>query len=86
MLISFNWYHFSVALSVYVPQGFIILADYVYKAIDALPVTAHPMTQFASGVMALQVCRWIFGHNLLFTFVLYIVLSHSVCVGSLIYM
>ncbi|KAH9774709.1 Citrate synthase 4 [Citrus sinensis] len=28
---------------------------YVYKAIDALPVTAHPMTQFASGVMALQV-------------------------------
>ncbi|KAL9424493.1 hypothetical protein AB3S75_036379 [Citrus x aurantiifolia] len=29
--------------------------DYVYKAIDALPVTAHPMTQFASGVMALQV-------------------------------
>ncbi|XP_057970337.1 citrate synthase, mitochondrial [Malania oleifera] len=29
--------------------------DYVYKAIDTLPVTAHPMTQFASGVMALQV-------------------------------
>ncbi|KAH7544803.1 hypothetical protein FEM48_Zijuj01G0025000 [Ziziphus jujuba var. spinosa] len=29
--------------------------DYVYKAIDALPVTAHPMTQFTSGVMALQV-------------------------------
>ncbi|XP_065872872.1 citrate synthase, mitochondrial isoform X2 [Euphorbia lathyris] len=29
--------------------------DYVFKAIDALPVTAHPMTQFASGVMALQV-------------------------------
>ncbi|KAJ0988126.1 hypothetical protein J5N97_006482 [Dioscorea zingiberensis] len=29
--------------------------DHVYKAIDALPVTAHPMTQFASGVMALQV-------------------------------
>ncbi|OAY44727.1 citrate synthase, mitochondrial isoform X2 [Manihot esculenta] len=29
--------------------------DYVYRAIDALPVTAHPMTQFASGVMALQV-------------------------------
>ncbi|KAI4338833.1 hypothetical protein MLD38_023844 [Melastoma candidum] len=29
--------------------------DYVYKAIDALPETAHPMTQFASGVMALQV-------------------------------
>ncbi|XP_043692534.1 citrate synthase, mitochondrial [Telopea speciosissima] len=29
--------------------------DYVYKAIDALPVTSHPMTQFASGVMALQV-------------------------------
>ncbi|KAH9774716.1 Citrate synthase 4 [Citrus sinensis] len=33
----------------------ILFADYVYKAIDALPVTAHPMTQFASGVMALQV-------------------------------
>ncbi|KAK2988056.1 hypothetical protein RJ640_001997 [Escallonia rubra] len=29
--------------------------DHVYKAIDALPITAHPMTQFASGVMALQV-------------------------------
>ncbi|KAL0725393.1 hypothetical protein Bca4012_039992 [Brassica carinata] len=29
--------------------------DYVYKAINALPSTAHPMTQFASGVMALQV-------------------------------
>ncbi|KAL0786292.1 hypothetical protein Bca101_002538 [Brassica carinata] len=29
--------------------------DYVYNAIDALPSTAHPMTQFASGVMALQI-------------------------------
>ncbi|GMQ09255.1 hypothetical protein CsSME_00052691 [Camellia sinensis var. sinensis] len=29
--------------------------DHVYKAIDALPVSAHPMTQFAMGVMALQV-------------------------------
>ncbi|KAK9282609.1 hypothetical protein L1049_010827 [Liquidambar formosana] len=29
--------------------------EYVYKAIDALPVAAHPMTQFATGVMALQV-------------------------------
>ncbi|KAE8038153.1 hypothetical protein FH972_010689 [Carpinus fangiana] len=29
--------------------------DYAFKAIDALPVTAHPMTQFAAGVMALQV-------------------------------
>lgn len=28
--------------------------DHVYKAIDALPVTAHPMTQFATGVLALQ--------------------------------
>lgn len=28
---------------------------HVYKAIDALPVTAHPMTQFTTGVMALQV-------------------------------
>ncbi|VVB06331.1 unnamed protein product [Arabis nemorensis] len=32
-----------------------VVPDYVYKAIDALPLTAHPMTQFASGVMALQV-------------------------------
>ncbi|KVI00622.1 Citrate synthase active site-containing protein [Cynara cardunculus var. scolymus] len=31
------------------------IPDYVYKAIDALPVTAHPMTQFTTGVMALQV-------------------------------
>ncbi|KAF4361765.1 hypothetical protein F8388_017907 [Cannabis sativa] len=31
------------------------VTDYVYKAIDALPVTAHPMTQLTSGVMALQV-------------------------------
>jgi hypothetical protein len=30
-------------------------AAHVYKAIDALPVTAHPMTQFTTGVMALQV-------------------------------
>uniref|UniRef100_A0A2P2LLX5 Citrate synthase n=2 Tax=Rhizophora mucronata TaxID=61149 RepID=A0A2P2LLX5_RHIMU len=29
--------------------------DYVYKAIDALPVTAHPMTQFGAGVLALEV-------------------------------
>ncbi|XP_016469377.1 citrate synthase, mitochondrial [Nicotiana tabacum] len=29
--------------------------DHVYKTIDALPVTAHPMTQFTTGVMALQV-------------------------------
>ncbi|KAJ7949083.1 Citrate synthase [Quillaja saponaria] len=29
--------------------------DYVFKAIDALPVSAHPMTQFTTGVMALQV-------------------------------
>ncbi|XP_073136763.1 citrate synthase, mitochondrial-like [Henckelia pumila] len=32
-----------------------IVPDHVYKTIDALPVTAHPMTQFATGVMALQV-------------------------------
>ena len=30
-------------------------AAHVYKAIDALPVTAHPMTQFTTGIMALQV-------------------------------
>ncbi|XP_038983972.1 citrate synthase, mitochondrial isoform X2 [Phoenix dactylifera] len=29
--------------------------DHVYKAINALPPTAHPMTQFTTGVMALQV-------------------------------
>lgn len=32
-----------------------MVAAHVYKAIDALPVTAHPMTQFTTGVMALQV-------------------------------
>nr|AMY26511.1 citrate synthase 1 [Pyrus betulifolia] len=32
-----------------------VVPDYVYKAIDALPITAHPMTQFTTGVMALQV-------------------------------
>ncbi|KAG1364211.1 Citrate synthase, mitochondrial [Cocos nucifera] len=29
--------------------------DHVYKAINALPATAHAMTQFTTGVMALQV-------------------------------
>ncbi|CAN1813417.1 Citrate synthase, mitochondrial [Linum perenne] len=33
----------------------VILTDYTFKAIDALPVSAHPMTQFTTGVMALQV-------------------------------
>ena len=32
-----------------------MFADYVFKTIDGLPITSHPMTQFASGVMALQV-------------------------------
>ncbi|XP_011620853.1 citrate synthase, mitochondrial [Amborella trichopoda] len=31
------------------------IPDHVYKAITSLPETAHPMTQFATGVMALQV-------------------------------
>ncbi|CAL0310289.1 unnamed protein product [Lupinus luteus] len=31
------------------------IPDYAYKAIDALPVHAHAMTQFTTGVMALQV-------------------------------
>lgn len=31
------------------------IPEYAYKAIDALPVSAHPMTQFSTGVMALQV-------------------------------
>jgi len=34
---------------------FSLFAEYAYKAIDALPVSAHPMTQFTTGVMALQV-------------------------------
>ncbi|XVE86222.1 hypothetical protein DITRI_Ditri18aG0018200 [Diplodiscus trichospermus] len=33
--------------------GRVVVPDYVFKAIDALPVLAHPMTQFAIGVMAL---------------------------------
>ncbi|GJU27383.1 citrate synthase, mitochondrial [Tanacetum coccineum] len=33
------------------------IPDHVYKAIDALPITAHPMTQFTTGVMALQVAK-----------------------------
>lgn len=28
--------------------------EHVYKTIDALPVSAHPMTQFVTGIMALQ--------------------------------
>lgn len=32
-----------------------VVPDHVYKAIDALPLSSHPMTQFTSGVMALQV-------------------------------
>ena len=28
--------------------------DYVYKTIDALPVSAHPMTQYVTGIMAMQ--------------------------------
>lgn len=31
------------------------IPDYAFKAINALPVEAHAMTQFATGVMALQV-------------------------------
>ena len=34
---------------------FILNADHVYRAIDAFPINAHPMTQFSTGVMALQV-------------------------------
>jgi hypothetical protein len=43
-----------------------LVADYAFKAIDALPVTAHPMTQFATGVMALQVDKWTSEHNFFF--------------------
>ncbi len=28
--------------------------DYVFATLDALPITTHPMTQFSTGVMALQ--------------------------------
>ena len=30
------------------------IPDHVFKTIDALPVSAHPMTQFVTGIMALQ--------------------------------
>ncbi|ANI89449.1 citrate (Si)-synthase, eukaryotic [Arachidicoccus ginsenosidimutans] len=30
------------------------IPTHVYKTIDALPVSAHPMTQFVTGIMALQ--------------------------------
>jgi len=40
------------------------VADYAYKAIDALPVSAHPMTQFTTGVMALQVEQQILSWSL----------------------
>jgi citrate synthase len=43
-------------------------AGHVYKAIDALPVTAHPMTQFTTGVMALQVSLFF---NVLISIVVY---------------
>ncbi|CAN6448950.1 unnamed protein product [Victoria cruziana] len=36
-------------------QNRAVIPDHVYKAIDALPLSAHPMTQFVTGVMALQV-------------------------------
>ncbi|TXG70233.1 hypothetical protein EZV62_005168 [Acer yangbiense] len=37
------------------PNTYSTREDYVFKAIDALPASAHPMTQFFTGVMALQV-------------------------------
>ena len=30
------------------------IPDHVFKTIDALPLSAHPMTQFVTGIMALQ--------------------------------
>lgn len=30
------------------------IPDYVFRTIDALPIEAHPMTQFVTGIMALQ--------------------------------
>jgi hypothetical protein len=36
-----------------------MVAAHVYKTIDALPVDAHPMTQFTTGVMALQVITFL---------------------------
>ncbi|NP_001305561.1 citrate synthase, mitochondrial [Solanum tuberosum] len=38
-----------------IAESGIISLIIMYTTIDALPVTAHPMTQFATGVMALQV-------------------------------
>jgi citrate synthase len=31
------------------------LPDYVKRVLEALPADAHPMTQFAAGILALQV-------------------------------
>lgn len=47
--------HFSLSLFLNLSLLLFFIADYAYKAIDALPVSAHPMTQFTTGVMALQV-------------------------------
>ncbi|CAI9264532.1 unnamed protein product [Lactuca saligna] len=41
-------------------HGRAIIPDHVYKAINVLPITAHPMTQFTTGVMALQVSFFIY--------------------------
>ena len=30
------------------------IPEHVFKTIDALPISAHPMTQFVTGIMALQ--------------------------------
>ncbi|PWA37561.1 citrate synthase, mitochondrial [Artemisia annua] len=37
------------------PGGEPLPEDHVYKPIDALPITAHPMTQFTTSVRALQI-------------------------------
>ena len=47
--------HFSLSSFLDLSLLLFFIADYAYKAIDALPVSAHPMTQFTTGVMALQV-------------------------------
>ncbi len=35
-------------------RGRSAVPEHVFKAIDALPVTTHPMTQFSIGIMAMQ--------------------------------
>ncbi|KAL7599555.1 hypothetical protein Lser_V15G26208 [Lactuca serriola] len=44
--------------SLFLPRS--LPSDHVYKAINVLPITTHPMTQFTTGVLALQVSFFIY--------------------------